>query len=96
MSEVSDPSEGSAQPDPTGWEALAPARQRAELSMAELFFRYVALGGSASSALLSSHFSTGVVLAPGEHDLAVLALNERFLELSALERLPYGPWPRPR
>ena len=32
---------------------------------------------------------TGAVVPAGEHDLAVLALNERFLELDQTERLPY-------
>jgi hypothetical protein len=75
--------------DPPGWEALMPARHRARLSMRELYFRYVALGGSAPYGRLSGHFSTGVDLAADEHDIAVLALNERFLELGASERLPY-------
>jgi len=70
------------------WEALTPARHRAGLSMADLYFRYVALGGTASAALLSRHFASGV-LAPDQHDLAVLALNERFLEIDDRERLPY-------
>lgn len=82
--------ERSGLPDPMDWEALTPARQRAGLSMAELYLRYVALGGSVSKGLLSQHFSTGVEVTVGEHDLAVLALNERFLEMNVGERLPYA------
>ena len=71
------------------WQALAPARQRADLSMAALFIRYVGLGGVASSAQLSAHFSSGGPLSEMEHDVAVQAINERFLELHDPERLPY-------
>lgn len=74
----------------TGWKALAPARQRAGLSMMALYFRYVALGGTASPKLLQHHFTDGAALADLEHDLAVLAINERFLELDAPERLPFA------
>jgi hypothetical protein len=71
------------------WEALAPALHRAELSMGALYLRYVALGGSATSASLADHFVDGRPLATGEHDLAVLAINERFLELRIDDPLPY-------
>jgi hypothetical protein len=54
-----------------------------------LYFRYVALGGLASPTQLAGHLSTGADLIGFEHDLAVLALNERFLEIGASERLPY-------
>ena len=73
----------------SSWLALAPARQHADLSMAALFVRYVALGGSASPAQLSAHFASGAALSVLEHDTAVHALNERFLELHDPQRLPY-------
>ena len=73
-----------------GWRALAPACRRAGLSMAELYIRYVALGGSASSIRFAHHVGGGSALDVDEHDLAVLALNERFLEMEQLERLPYA------
>ena len=96
MSSINDPTDQSAPRGLTGWQALTPARHRARLSMTELYFRYVGLGGSAPSSLLSRHFTSGIALAAGEHDLAVLALNERFMELSAPERLPYEGWARAR
>lgn len=71
------------------WQALGPARQRADLSMAALFVRYVGLGGVASSAQLSAHVASGGPLSGMEHDVAVQALNERFMELHDPERLPY-------
>jgi hypothetical protein len=55
-----------------------------------LYLRYVALGGLMSSAQLAGHCASGGILSPSEHDLAVLALNERFLELDERERLPFA------
>lgn len=71
------------------WQALGPARQRADLSMAALYIRYIALGGLASSVQLSAHLASGAPLSVMEHDVAVHAINERFLELHDPERLPY-------
>lgn len=77
-------------PTSLAWEALGPARHRARLSMAHLYIRYVALGGSASPASVAAHVGDGPSVAGAEHDLVVLALNERFLELDSAERLPYA------
>ncbi len=74
----------------SAWRALAPARHRARLSLHDLYLRYVGLGGSESADSLARHLSDGTTLDEREHDLAVLALNERFLELNASERLPYA------
>ena len=71
------------------WRALTSARRRADLSMEALYIRYIALGGLASSAQLSAHFASGDPLSAIEHDVAVDAINERFLELHNPERLPY-------
>jgi len=49
----------------------------------------VGLGGLASPAQLSAHFASGGPLSVTEHDVAVHAINERFLELRDPERLPY-------
>ena len=57
--------------------------------MAALFIRYVGLGGLASSAQLSAHFASGGPLSVMEHDVAVHAINERFLERNDPERLAY-------
>lgn len=75
--------------DGADWRRLHPARQRAGLSMTQLYLRYVALGGSAPVAELASHFAAGTELTSNEHNFAVLALNERFLELDDPERLSY-------
>jgi hypothetical protein len=80
----------------SAWQDLAPARQRADLSMAALYLRYVALGGGATAAQLGAHVASGGTLAPLEHDIAVHAINERFLELDDPERLPYEAGDAPR
>lgn len=81
--------DGDAQPDSTAWRALAPARLRASLTMGEFYLRYVAVGGSAAPSLLGRYMATGSPLSVNEHNFAALALNERFMELDAAERLPY-------
>ncbi len=79
-------------PDPQGWAGLAlgAARARAGLSAADMYLRYVSLGGSAPAVQLAEHCATGDAQTPAEHDIAVLALNERFLEMNLSERLPYS------
>jgi hypothetical protein len=72
------------------WQALSPAQRRADLSMAALFIRYVGLGGVATSGQLSAHFTSGGPLSAMEHDVAVHAINERFMERHDPERLPYA------
>ena len=71
------------------WRALAPAQLSVGLSMPDLYLRYVELGGLASQRDLAAHVLTGGVISDGEHDLAVHAINERFMELHSEERLPY-------
>jgi len=71
------------------WRALTAARRRAGLSMPALYLRYVALGGCATQRDLTAYLTFGTDIADGEHDFAVLAINERFMELGASERLPY-------
>jgi hypothetical protein len=73
-----------------GRRALTPARIRAGLTMQALYMRYIALGGAATEPQLVAHFGNGTRVSSGEHDLAVHALNERFLERGATERLPYA------
>jgi hypothetical protein len=89
MTSGSVPDDG-PEPGTPSWQLLTPARERAGLSMGELYMRYVALGGSASLAVLRGHCTAGAELSVAEGDLAVLALNERFLELDVAERLSYS------
>lgn len=90
MSDAGDPPDGRTVPNLAPWQALSPALARSGLSFLALHGRYLALGGCATAAALADHFSRGRDLARGEHDLAVLALNERFIELNDSERLPYS------
>jgi hypothetical protein len=71
------------------WRTLAPACLRADLSMPALHLRCIALGGIATLPELTAHFVSGGSLSNTEHDVAVHAINERFLELHDPERLPY-------
>lgn len=73
----------------SAWQALAPACRRADLSIVALHLRYVALGGVAPLSTLTAHLASGAPLSAMEHDVAVHAINERFLELDDGERVPY-------
>ncbi len=80
----------SDRPDgPHAWTALTPALERSGLSMADLYVRYVGLGGSDTRRALTDHLRSGGPMSIAEHDLAVLALNERFIEMNIADRLPY-------
>ena len=68
-----------------------PACERTELSMPALHLRCVALGGVASLGDLVAHCTSGEPLSAVDHDIAVHAVNERFLERNDPERLPYAP-----
>ena len=72
---------------------LEAARQQAELSSCELWFRYFTLGGSASQAEVEGHIRDGGVLDDGQHDVLVHALNERFVEMDLGYPLPYSDDP---
>lgn len=82
----------SGEPDQPGLArpGLGAARERAGLSAADMYLRYVSLGGAATAMQFAEHCATGSALTAGEHDIAVLALNERFLEMNMSERLPYS------
>ena len=68
--------------------SLNTKKYRAELSLFDLHLRSIALGGYTTLEALTEHCASGGVIADDEHDLVVLALNERFLELRSSERLP--------
>ncbi len=63
--------------------------------MGALYVRYLALGGLATADELAAYFAVGSPIPGIEHDVAVHALNERFLELHNPERLPYRSGPAP-
>jgi hypothetical protein len=74
---------------------LDDARRRAHLSITELHLRYLALGGSSTRGDVGAHVAAAATLSDLQHDVLVHALNERFMELAAPERLPYRVDGRP-
>ena len=68
---------------------LEVARQQAALSMSELWFAYLGLGGMAMPAELHAYV-LGVAL-PDRHEYNVLALalNERFADMELDHPIPY-------
>lgn len=66
------------------------ARQDAGLSVAELWLRYFALGGTASTLELEAGICGALALTTGEYDLVAVALNERFVELGGNHPIPYS------
>jgi hypothetical protein len=69
---------------------LDTARQQAGLSEADLWLRYLALGGRATLPTLRQYLLG--VMAPGatEHDVLAQALNERFRELDLDSPVTYS------
>ena len=68
---------------------LRTAMAEAGLSIPELWLRYFALGGVATLNEVSRHIYQGDVLGDVQHDVLVLALNERFGELDLDHPVPY-------
>lgn len=71
-------------------DVLEQARREVGLSIADLWYRYFALGGM-STALEMEAFLYGALIADAEdRDLLAVALNERFAELGGDHPLPYA------
>lgn len=70
-----------------GWE-LETGRQRADLSVLELFVAYFALGGTADLNGMAAHLSgSAAALDAHQRDVAAQALNERLADLGCTEHL---------
>jgi hypothetical protein len=69
---------------------LETARQHAGLSPAELWLRYVALGGTQSPQLLRRLLLGEDPLLELDYDLVALALNERLSDMDLDAPLPYS------
>ena len=71
-------------------DALDQARQAADLTPGELWFRYFELGGMSSPLEVDAYLFGA--LQPTHHDYDVLAhaLNERFVELGGDHPVPYS------
>lgn len=74
--------------------ALAAARVLACITVAELWLRYFALGGSNSRADLNALLRGETTFGPAQYDVLVHALNERFVELDLDYPVPYARDPR--
>ena len=71
-------------------DVLELARQRAELSHAELWFRFFELGGLSTSLEVEAYLYGALEPTAHEHDVLVHALNERFVELGGNHPVPYS------
>ncbi len=70
--------------------ALESARQHLGLSVSDLWFRCLGLGGLLSVAELTSALAGRRTLPPREFDIVAQALNERFMEDGADHPVPYA------
>ena len=69
---------------------LNTARLDADLSHAELWLRYFALGGMSSAVELEAYLYGALQASPHDHDVIAHALNERFVELGGDHPVPYS------
>lgn len=65
------------------------ARQRAQLSPAELWWAYFALGGTATPLDLEAILAGTETASRIDHDLLAQALNERFVDYGQNHPVPY-------
>jgi hypothetical protein len=63
------------------------------LSTSDLWVRYFGLGGTGMLAELRGYVRGTRRAAPGQYDVVVQAINERYMELDRPERLPYAEGP---
>lgn len=68
---------------------LSVACDQAQLGGWELWVRYFALGGNAFPADLDRHIAGTRLLNDHEHDVLVLALNEKFQDMDLDHPIPY-------
>jgi hypothetical protein len=69
------------------------ARRDVDLTQEDLWLRYFALGGAAMPAEFEAFLTGALDPEPGEHDILVLALNERSMELGSQRRWRYSDEP---
>ena len=60
-----------------------------ELTLAEVWLRYFALGGVAPREDVETHIAGLAVLSPAEHDVLAHAINEWFAERDLDHPIPY-------
>lgn len=66
------------------------ARRQLGLSVADLWFRYFAVGGMSSALVVEAILHGALVTSPHDRDLLAVALNERFAELGGDHPVPYS------
>ena len=71
-------------------DVLELARQRADLSHAELWFRFFELGAMSTSLELEAYLYGALEPTAHEHDVLVHALNERLVELGGDHPVRYS------
>ena len=71
-------------------DVLEQARQKAGLSVSELWARYFALGGMSAPLEMEAVLFGALVASPADRDLLAAALNERFTELGKDHPIPYS------
>jgi hypothetical protein len=69
---------------------LNSARLDADLSHADLWLRYFALGGMSSPIEVEAYLYGALRPTAHEHDIIAHALNERFVELGGDHPVPYA------
>jgi len=69
---------------------LEQARRETGLSVADLWFRYFALGGMNTTIEIDAFLYNALIPSPADADLLAVALNERFSELGGDHPLPYS------
>ena len=75
---------------PDRFTSLDEARERAGLTVGELWLRYFALGGTSTAFELEAYLQHAIVPDAYEHDLIAHALNERYVELGVDYPLSYS------
>ena len=69
---------------------LEQARRRLGMSVADLWWRYFALGGRGSELEMEAMLFQALVPADLDRDVLAVALNERFSELGGDHPIPYS------
>lgn len=69
---------------------LEQARRDTGMSVADLWFRYFALGGMSSPIELDAMLNGALVASIADRDRLAVALNERFAELGGDHPVPYA------
>ena len=70
---------------------LEEGRKLASLSVGQLWWAYLALGGTASPTTLAAYLSGEMRPDARQYDLIAQALNDRLTDLASDQPVPYSP-----